>query len=482
VRLFGLELTTRARREAAEQKAASGAMAVGAGYGSGGYSGGFGGWFSGIISEPFTGAWQRNIFRRPETVLSFHAVFACVTLIASDISKLRIKLVEKDGNGIWNETTSPAFSPILMKPNNYQNRIQFIEAWITSKLIHGNAYILKERDGRGVVVGLSVLDPVRTKPLVAPDGSVYYELSADWLAGVQDAQPPVPASEIIHDRMNSLFHPLVGISPLYACGLPASQGLNIQRNSTAFFGNGARPGGILSAPEKINDETARRIKEHWDSNFTGANVGKVAVLGDGLTYSSMVMSAVDSQLIDQLKMSAEQVCSTFHVPPFMVGLAEMPVRVTVEAFNQQYYTQCLQHLIESLELCLDEGLNLVNVQGRTYGTELDLDGLLRMDQASQFKAYGDAILAGLMKPNEGREKINLPPAAGGDEVYLQQQNYSLSALAKRDAQADPFGTAAPAQAPPADTTPTANDNAAANARHFALRMRQLTGAVQTASI
>jgi phage portal protein BeeE len=70
-----------------------------------------------------------------------------------------------------------------------------------------------------------VLDPFRTKPLVAPDGSVYYQLSKDNLAGVEDAVT-VPASEIIHDTMTPLYHPLCGVSPLYACGVAASQGLD----------------------------------------------------------------------------------------------------------------------------------------------------------------------------------------------------------------------------------------------------------------
>jgi phage portal protein BeeE len=48
-----------------------------------------------------------------------------------------------------------------------------------------------------------------------------------------------------------------------------------------------------------------------------------------------------------------------------------------------------------------------------------------------------------MAPNEGRAKLDLKPAEGGNSPYLQQQNYSLAALAKRDAQADPFATAAP---------------------------------------
>ena len=39
---------------------------------------------------------------------------------------------------------------------------------------------------------------------------------------------------------------------------------------------------------------------------------------------------------------------------------------------------------------------------------------------------------------------------GGESPYLQQQNYSLAALAKRDAQEDPFAPNTPALPPPAD--------------------------------
>jgi hypothetical protein len=48
-----------------------------------------------------------------------------------------------------------------------------------------------------------------------------------------------------------------------------------------------------------------------------------------------------------------------------------------------------------------------------------------------------------MSPNEARAGENMQPVAGGDSPYLQQQNYSLAALAKRDAKADPFAGAAP---------------------------------------
>ena len=124
----------------------------------------------------------------------------------------------------------------------------------------------------------------------------------------------MPAREIIHDLMMPLFHPLIGVSPIYACGIVALQGLNIQANSSQFFASGSNPGGVLTAPGAIDDSTAQRLKACWDANYTGANVGKVAVLGDGLKYEAMSVNAVDAQLIEQLKWTTETVCACYHVP------------------------------------------------------------------------------------------------------------------------------------------------------------------------
>jgi HK97 family phage portal protein len=411
-----------------------------------------GSWWFPAVRESFTGAWQRNVEIRAETVIAYNAVFACTSLISGDIAKLRWMLMQQDSDGIWTETTSPAFSPVLRRPNRYQNRIKFLQQWIISKLVHGNTYVLIERDARQVVTALYVLDPARVRVLVAPDGGVYYELRRDFLAGVLDDTIRVPASEIIHDVMMPLHHPLIGVSPIYACGLAATQGMRILNNSVSFFGNNSQPGGILTAPGTINEETADRIKEHWEEKFAGQNIGRVAVMGDGLEFKPMAMTAVDAQLIDQLKLSAETVCSCYHVPPHMIAVGPTPAYNNIEALSQAYYTQCLQELIESLELSLKEGLGLPN----TYDIRLDLDALLRMDTATQYKSIADGIRGGFLSPNEGRQKVNLGPVAGGESPMMQHQDYSLAALAKRDAMADPFGIIpAPGGTPkPGDATAT----------------------------
>lgn len=401
-----------------------------------------GSWWWPVVREPYSGAWQRNEELTQDQAMAFHAVFACHTLICSDIAKLRVKLVSLNGN-VWQETKNPAYSPVLRKPNHYQNRIQFFENWVNSKLARGNAYILKRRDGRGVVVGLYVLNPDRVQPLVSDDGQVFYRLSKDNLSELADDDVIVPAREIIHDRFNCLFHPLVGISPLYASALAATHGINIQRAGTRLAANGVRPSGILTAPGRIDPENAKRLKETWETQYAGAQgASKIAVLGDGLKFEALTMTSEEAQLIDQLKYTAEVVCSTYHVPSYKIGIGEPPKFTNVQALNTEYYSQCLQVLIESIEVCLDEGL----ATGETLGTEFDIENLLRMDSTSQMDVLEKS--KGKLTVNEQRAKLDKMPVEGGDTVYLQEQDHSLEWLSRRDAMPIEEPVAPPPPTPP----------------------------------
>jgi len=417
-------------------------------------SSGTGGWWpwAGIIRESFTGAWQQNVEIRVDTALSYYAVYSCIRLITTDIGKLCLRLVKQDADGVWTETESPAFSPVLRKPNRYQTINKYVEQYILSKLLNGNAYVWKQRDHRGVVTALYVLDPSRVQVLVAPDGAVYYSLKRDDLSGLPHEDFIVPAREIIHDTMITPFHPLIGVSPLFACGLAATQGLSIQNNSQRFFTNGANPSGMLTAPGNITDETAARLKAKFDGGgYSGENVGKVVVAGDGLKFEQFTMTAVDAQLIEQLRMTAEQVCSAYGVPPYLVDIGPPPPYANFEPLLLKYHSQCIQSLTTNLEKCHDEGLELP----RPYGTEFDIDDLIWMDTATRVTSAKTSIESGGMSPDEARRKyFGLGPVAGGHTPYMQNQMWPLKQLSERETPAAPAIPAMPVVAVPTDVPAT----------------------------
>jgi HK97 family phage portal protein len=406
-----------------------------------------------VVKEPFAGAWQRHVSTPIEDALAHPTFWACVTLIAGDVAKCRPMLVEEDSHGIETEVDNPAYSPVLRRPNHYQNRIQFYTYWMLSKLTRGNTYALKERDNRGVVTALYLLDPTRVQPLVAPtSGNVYYALQQDALAGVTEASLVVPAREIIHDIAFAPYHPLCGVSPVYACGHAAMQALTIQNNATRLFRSGAQTGGILTAPGTIGPEDQKKLEAWWTANYTGPeNIGRVAVLGGGLKFEKpTTMSFVDAQLIDQLKWDDEKICAVFHVPPYKVGVGPLPSYNNVDALGLDYYGDCLQLPLESIELCLTEGLEMKP----RLSVEFDLEALSRMDAVQKMDTATKGVVGGIYSPNEARAKFNLKPVKGGDTPYLQQQNYSLAALDRRDT-AEP--TPPPALPPTPDTPPPMAD-------------------------
>nr|WP_236942818.1 phage portal protein [Ewingella americana] len=186
----------------------------------------------------------------------------------------------------------------------------------------------------------------------------------------------------------------------------------------------------------------------------GANAGKTGLLADGANFMTIAMTAVDAQMVEQLNLTAKIVCSTFHVPLYKVDTATTPTYNNIEALDQGYYSQCLQTHIEAIELLLDEAFEL----DPQTGIEFDLDVLIRMDTEGRYKTYSEGIGAGFLTPNQARNKENMLPVEGGDTPYMQQQNYSLSALAKRDAQDDPFGSASKSQTTITTTPPVDDQN------------------------
>lgn len=428
------------------------------------------GWWP-IVRESFTGAWQRNKEEKLESLLNYPALYACVSRIATDIGKLPFVLMQRDANGVWSETESAAFSPVLRKPNHYQTAQQFRERWALSRITQGNTYVLKERDNRGVVVALYVLDPYRVIPLVSESGEVFYQLYTDNLNQLPDGfdELIVPASEIIHDRCICPYHPLIGLPPIAAAYLPALKNMRILRSSSEFFGNNAQPSGILSAPGAIGDDTAKRLSEHWNTNFTGENAGKVAVVGDGLQFISLASKSVDSQMVEQLRYSDEQICQPFGIPPFKIGLGTIPSGLGVDAINQLYFDDALQSPMQAMETLLTEGLNAA-----PYKIDLDESVLMRMDSGKKATYHSDLVGAGIETVNNARIAFNLKPLAGGDTVYMQMQDMPLDQV-RQNTIIQVSETTAPQPVEPAP--PEANEET-----QKALRELFLLKAVQAARI
>lgn len=377
----------------------------------------------GVIRESFTSAWQQGIeLKDQQSLLKVSTIHACINRIANDVGKLGAYVtVKKDG--IYQQADQQPLE--LNKPNHYQTFQQFITQWLISKLVHGNTYILHNGNG------WHILDAQTTQVMIAEDGSVFYQVAKNLLAGTQDGQH-FSARNIAHDRFNCLHHDLVGTSPLYACTHSGTVASNIQSNSAAQFGNNSRPSGILMPAEGgIEEPAATTIQDIINKGFSGNKSGQIAVIGGKMVFTPLNVNAADSQLIEQLNFTVQDICRAFNMPLYKIDqTVQTSAGTSIEAINQSYYSDCLQAHIESIEACLDEILQ--HDAGRRI--EFDLPNLLRLDAQTRANINAALVGGGIKTINEARKDEGLPPVDGGDDILRQMQDIPLAEPDKQEPQ------------------------------------------------
>jgi HK97 family phage portal protein len=417
-----------------------------------------------IIREPYPGAWQQNVIAVPNTppLLSFSAVYGCVNVISSDIAKLPINLWRKLKDGGRVLADDHPIHRLLQSPNPYQTHVDFFSYFFVSLLLAGNAYVYLTRDARGVVKRMDVLNPSFVRPLVSDvTGDVFYQIgrSTSLPLLVSEYNPErdgaiVPARYMIHHRIMCVDHPLVGVTPLYAAAMAATLGVRAAESSSQFFGNMARPAGVLTAPGKISKELADRLRAEWDANYGPGRAGRTAMLGDGLKWEAITMTAVDAQLLELLRWGIADVARVYRVPGFLLGDLDKVTYRNSETLMRTYYSGCLQYHLEALEARLDTTFDLA----ADVDVEFDVDAILRTDLDVRFTAYKEGIQSGFMTINEARAQEGWPGVEGGDEPMMQVQFRPLSMLDEPATPTAPTTPAAPTAPPPSDKPKPPGEN------------------------
>lgn len=410
-------------------------------------------WGNGDRGPP--GSWQmnRNAGHRGAELVAFSAVYACVNTIASDIAKLPIEVYEVDlDDGARTVRRRDYYVGLFRRPNQYQTGPDFLQSFVQSYLLQGNTYCwIAKRNGRGEPTELHVLNPHKVKVLISQEGQIFYECAEDFLAGIVPNQV-IPERDMIHHRLPLLpGYPLVGVTPIFAAAASSALGIQILRDSQQFFANASRPSGLLSSEQHISDDLAKRYEREWNDAYRGQEFGKTAVLGGGMKWQPLTITAQDAQLIEQLRYSVEDVARVFRVPPFMLGDMSKVTYRNTEQMQRSYLSGCLSGHLEALQQRFEYAFGFEP----QFQIRFDLSAMLRTEIDVRFTAYQQGLAGGWLAPNEVRAQEGLPPVEGGEEPRMQSQMVPLSTEP-----AEPAPAPAPAPEPADDPDETESINPA----------------------
>jgi len=374
------------------------------------------------------------------------AVEACVGAISQTIAMLPVNHWRENDKGGSEKVKNSAARRVLRRPNSYQSKTDFFLNLLRSELFQGNGYALAQRNGRGEISALHPVQPPSLYPFVSEeDGSIFYQFSQTPIG--QDFDPVVEdlfrAEDVLHIRMHTPAHPLVGESPILAAALAVEAGNAIQEANTAFHKNMARPSGYLKVPGTLKPDVAEVLRGEWTAAYQGVSAGRVAVLQGGVEWQALSMNAVDAALIESYKMTIADIARVFRVPLAIIGDNTSTYNNT-EVLMKFWLNTGLGFMLEHLELALD------NVFGLPDGEwiEFDTDYLQRADFAARIEGLVRGIQGGLYAPNEARAREGLPQVAYGDEPRVQAQVVPLSFASINPGQASPTTPSTPATDPP----------------------------------
>jgi HK97 family phage portal protein len=280
----------------------------------------------------------------------------------------------------------------------------------------GNSFARIERNQRGEVVALWPFMSGDISVELLPSGRLRYRAYDGRRTQI------LLAEEILHIRHASRDAKL-GLSPIQLARGSLSLAMGQAMTAQGMSDNALRPSAALSYPDRLSGDQKQSLRLEADALYAGpANAGRLVIADGGAKFEKLAFSAEDSQFLEQRKLSNEDVCRVFGVPPTSVGLLDRATYSNVEQESKSLVQNCLAPLAVRIEAALSRCL-LTPASRRTYFVEHDLSAILRGDTQARFESYRLARETGIYSANDVRRRENEPPLGPEGDIYHMPANW-----------------------------------------------------------
>lgn len=309
---------------------------------------------------------------------------------------------------------------VIYKPNDWQGKQEFFEQFYGFKFIDGNSYIyapkIENGPNKGKITEMHVLPAPLTEIVTGtnfnPVGGYRVEMSPD----LKDFQ----ADDVIHCRYaNYDFEDtnwLYGISPLQATWRLIQKSNSNQEAAKKSFDNmGAL--GLLYQKDKelasmLTDEKRKAAQNQLDKKIRGTdNKGRIVWSVGDYGYLNFGADPVDLALIDDEKMTRDQICTAFHVQPVLFGNSDSATYNNMQEARKITY---VDGILPEVQGFVDEwNRHIMPAYGEDLYLEIVRDNIpeLQPDRAKQADWLSKSAW---LTENEKRKIMDFEPLPGLD--------------------------------------------------------------------
>lgn len=292
----------------------------------------------------------------------------------------------------------------LMKvPHKRSRWVSYAQDLYWDYFTHGNALEVKYRPSAGAPPEERWVIPWKYVQLVldASDRIAGYKVQ---LGGKTWALTP---TDVVH------YHWPRGIAPLEALRRTIQVEDAALTYQAASLEQGITPRAAFTTDGDPNESDLQRLREELGKLYAGPEAGaKFALLHSGLKYDKPIgVSAVDLALVDQRKLSREEVASAFDISPPFLGILERATFNNVEELRESMYVDSLGPKLDDVQATMQAQLvdDEPVWESAGYYVEYDMGAILKPNPEGQARQALMEQQASTTTIDERRRLRNLPP-------------------------------------------------------------------------
>jgi HK97 family phage portal protein len=382
-----------------------------------------------------------------DIAMQITTVRTCVTVLAESVASLPCLLYERTPKGRIVADSQSLHYLLSVQPNDEMSAFTFWESIVGANALTGNSYAEVMWTKSNQVGEIYPLNPLLTEPYRMPTGKIGYRTKQ----GTQDTATwrHIDSENCLHFRLFSMDG-LKGLSPVslhrQALGLTRAA----EKFGAKFFGNGTKPGGVLSGPEGTTETQLADARASWQASMGGSNQGGTAVLPGQWKYDQIGLSPEDSQFLATRVFQRADIAAMFRVPGHMAGDTSKISNSSYEQMTLSFVSDTLRPILTRLESEVNRKLlPELGRKANKYFIKFDLSERLRSDHATTMAGIAAGRQWSLMTTDEGRIALGLNPI--GDNSRLAPVNMMNAELIPNQTEV-PNGL--PGATPPPETAPT----------------------------
>jgi HK97 family phage portal protein len=405
-----------------------------------------------------------------DSALQCTVVLACIRVLATSVAGLPLHIYRRlPGGGKEIAREHPLYRVVHSRPNGWQTSFEWREQMMLHLLSHGDAYNEKVYDGPRVKE-LIPLHPSRMTVERAKTGMLRYDYREEGGKSSGYVQ-----RAIMHVRGMS-DDGVTGLNTIELARNAIGLALACELHGASWFGNGARPGLVLTTDNTVSQEYAESLRIQWERMHGGPRrANKTAILQGGLKPVPLGGGNMqESQFLETRRFEVEEICRLFGVPPHLVGDLSRSSFSNIEQQSLDFLTNGLVPWLRRIESAMQRDLLDDDDE---YFVEFDTRGSLRADAAGRAAYYNTLSTLGVASVNEIRAWENMNPVEGGDERFVQ---LNMTTLTKAAAAPEPVPSAVVEEivVDPAAPSPESVADAEPQVAEVSLNGAQITGLIE----